>query len=142
MSTAIFDKPELLAKFGPMAGYLTLISLVFFLLSLLIIPIIVTRLPSTYFLRLTHPQPLRQRTIKSLFLTILLNLLGSILLLGGVAMLFLPGQGLLTIIFSFLLLSIPGKNKIILIFIRKPSVQTSLNWIRSQKKCDPFAWPK
>ncbi len=45
-------------------------------------------------------------------------------------MLFLPGQGLLTILAGILILDFPGKYKLEHYLISKPVVLDSLNWIR------------
>jgi hypothetical protein len=43
---------------------------------------------------------------------VLKNLLGLVLVLAGIAMMLLPGQGLLTVFVGLLLLEFPGKHRL------------------------------
>lgn len=61
---------------------------------------------------------------------IIKNILGLFLFIFGLLMLFLPGQGLLTIFISLLLIDFPGKWKLIQYFIRKKKVISVMNWVR------------
>jgi hypothetical protein len=123
-------------------GYLGLLSLATFILSLLCIPLLVARLPEDVFLTQVHskstPKPL---TIGRVMLFILKNSVGLILLVAGILMLFLPGQGLITIVIALVLLSFPGKKSLFTLLIRQPQVQHSLDWLRKKTKKPPFRWP-
>jgi hypothetical protein len=83
-----------------------------------------------------------KRTLLRLFASLLRNLLGLILLFAGIAMLFLPGQGLLTILLGILLLSIPGKQRLITYLTRGTAVRLSLDWLRKKAGKEPFLWPE
>jgi hypothetical protein len=50
--------------------------------------------------------------------------------MGGLLMLVLPGQGLLTIVTGLLLINYPGKYKLEQKLVAVPSVFRALNWIR------------
>ena len=63
---------------------------------------------------------------------------GIVLLICGIAMLVLPGQGLLTILIGLSLLPFPGKNKLEQNLLARKSVQSSLNWIRIKANKEPF----
>lgn len=63
---------------------------------------------------------------------------GLCLLLCGIAMLVLPGQGLLTMLIGLSLLPFPGKNKLEQKLLALKSVRTSLNWIRAKANKDAF----
>ena len=54
------------------------------------------------------------------------NLYGSLLILAGIVMLFLPGQGILTILFGFLLLDFPGKRGLWRRMLAHPKIEPSL----------------
>jgi hypothetical protein len=69
---------------------------------------------------------------------VLKNLLGLVFLLGGAAMLFLPGQGLLTMFIGVLLLEGPGKRRFELWLVRKPAVLGALNWLRRRSGAPPL----
>jgi hypothetical protein len=58
------------------------------------------------------------------------NALGLVLLAGGVLMLFLPGQGLLTIFMGAVLIDYPKKKLIERRFIKTAFILKGLNWIR------------
>jgi hypothetical protein len=119
------------------------ISLVTFLTSLLLIPIIIGRLSADIFSRLEAGRINSPglSPVRILFL-ILRNLVAVFLLLSGFIMLFIPGQGLLTMLIGFLLLSFPGKQKIVLQLVRRPGIRKSLDWVRKKQKVPPFQWPE
>jgi hypothetical protein len=64
--------------------------------------------------------------------------LGLCLLLCGIAMLVLPGQGIITIILGLSLLPFPGKNKVEQNLLGRKSVRSTLNWIRKKANKEPF----
>ena len=121
---------------------LAITSLATFLLSLLIIPLIISRLSVTCFLNIA-PNPVEKGlSAWRVVLLLLRNTAGILLLVAGIAMLFLPGQGILTILISLLLLSFPGKQKLFNYLIHKPALQRSLDWIRKKSGTHPFIWPE
>ena len=65
-------------------------------------------------------------------------IVGVFLLVCGIVMLFLPGQGLITMLIGLSLIPFPGKNKIEQNFLSRKSVRSSLNWIRIKANKDPF----
>lgn len=65
-------------------------------------------------------------------------IIGVFLLLCGIVMLVLPGQGLITMIIGLSLLPFPGKNKIVKKLLARRSVRNSLNWVRYKAKKEPF----
>ena len=78
---------------------LGLIGLLTFVGSLIALPILAARLPADYFtVRAKVVPPWRgPHPIRGTLLWVARNLLGLVLVLGGIWMLFLPGQGLLTL---------------------------------------------
>ncbi len=60
------------------------------------------------------------------------NLLGLILVLAGIAMLVLPGQGLLAIFLGVILMNFPGKFRLERWLATRPPVWRSLNWLRKK----------
>lgn len=123
---------------------LAVFSVITFVGSLIVIPIIISRLPNDYFLlNGQHSLMNRGRKVGSFFLNKLLkNLLGVIFILAGIAMLILPGQGILTILIGLGITSFPGKEKLEQKLIKNKKVFNSLNWIRKRGKVDPFLYPK
>lgn len=113
--------------------FLFLLSIVSFVASLIVIPLILVRLPEDYFSE-RHPRAwLKGRhPVLRLIALALKNLLGAILLLGGLAMLVLPGQGLLTMLIGISLLDFPGKRAIERSLIGRPLILKSINRIRQR----------
>ena len=112
------------------------VSFVFFMGSLLALPWIVARLPVNYFRHDTDPQPLR--TFRDWTRAILKNLVGAILLVMGIAMLVLPGQGVLTILIGLSLLDFPGRRACQHRLLTRPQIFAALNWLRTHRHQPPF----
>lgn len=77
------------------------------------------------------------RSVNNLF-KMLKILVGVFLLVCGIAMLVLPGQGLITMVIGLSLIPFPGKHKLEQNLLSRQSVRTSLNWIRIKANKDPF----
>tara|TARA_B100001057_G_scaffold120887_3_gene119633 strand:+ start:11978 stop:12196 length:219 start_codon:yes stop_codon:yes gene_type:complete len=60
------------------------------------------------------------------------NIIGYILIVGGILMLVLPGQGLFTILIGLMLSNYPGKFYIEKRFIAIPSILKMINWLRKK----------
>lgn len=120
--------------------WLTFGSLFTFIVSLLALPWLVARIPADYFLyRKRQPIPLKQQhPVIGLFLFFGKNLLGAILLIGGLVMIFIPGQGLLTIAMGILMLDYPGKFLLERKFVRQPKILNGLNWLRAKTGTTPL----
>lgn len=121
--------------------YSGLLFVLFFVGSLLIIPKLICRLEVDYFQTLVRPPQIARgkgvkRSGKVGF--VVRNLLGFILFLAGVAMLVLPGQGILTILIGLCLIDFPGKTRLIHSFTRQVKVQKALNWIRRKGGKEEF----
>lgn len=107
------------------------------------VPWVVSRLPSDYF-----NQPTRSvwrnyadfpRSV--LLLGALKNLVGVLLVLLGVIMLFVPGQGLLTLLVGLLLMNFPGKYRFERWLVRRRGVLNALNWLRRRSGRPPLDSP-
>lgn len=118
-------------------------SVVMFVAGLLLVPWLAIRMPSDYFM----PQPLRAATWRGrhplvrALLHALKNAIGIALVLAGVAMLVLPGQGILTILIGLSLLEFPGKRRLELAIVRRPTIHKALDWIRARAKRPPLQLP-
>ena len=115
-------------------------SAVMFVLSLLIVPIIIVRIPDDYFRRSQrNVSPwVKHHPILRYLLISAKNLLGFILLIMGILMLVLPGQGLLTMLLGIALTDFPGKYRLERRIVKIPSVLKSINWIRIKAKHNPL----
>ncbi|MDG2091404.1 MAG: hypothetical protein P8J61_09990 [Gammaproteobacteria bacterium] len=56
----------------------------------------------------------------------------------GLFLLVLPGQGILTLLAGFILLDFPGKFLFLRWLARKEKVLNSLNWVRKKGNKEPF----
>jgi len=99
-------------SFTTFLEWMGLLSAATFLVSLLLIPFLISRASAGYFL--THPTIVEQRHKRhpaiALMIKMIRNGLGGFLCFAGVIMLFLPGQGLLTILIGVSLLDAAGKR--------------------------------
>lgn len=134
-----FEQSQLLQS---LLSWLAGLSFITFVLSLLFIPYFIGLLAPDCFLKGSTTKKIRPPlTVGSLLLLIARNILGLLLTIAGIAMLFLPGQGLLTILLGILLLSFPGKYRLFARLVRHSSVRRSLNWLRKKRQKPPFIWP-
>lgn len=112
--------------------WIALGSGVFFLLSLLSIPLLVVAIPRDYFVG--EPKPiwpwLESHPVLRSLIKVFRNLLAVVLVLAGLAMLALPGQGILTLLFAAVVSDFPGKRRIEIYLIQKPKISKAINWLR------------
>ena len=117
------------------------ISALTFVLSILLVPVIIARIPTDYFTQAYRKRNhWRQRDNPALSLCwrLLKNMIGLVLLLMGIAMLVLPGQGLLTILFALSLLDFPGRFRLEKRLVAIPNVFRTINWIRQRANRPPI----
>lgn len=92
----------------------------------------IVQLPTDYFTR-EDRRPLstwdEHRMLRPLFL-VAKNLLGFVLIIAGIGMLVLPGQGLLTLVVGLVLTDFPGKFRLERWLATRRPVWRSLNWLR------------
>ena len=111
--------------------------------GLVLMPILIVRMSPDYFL---HPEPSaeswRSRHPALRFSTLVIkNIAGVLLLLAGLAMLVLPGQGIITILVAISLLNFPGKRRMELFIVRRGPVLQAINWIRTRAGRPPLVLP-
>jgi hypothetical protein len=101
------------------------------LVTLIVVPWFLVKVPPDYFARERRRQPLfdRAHVLYSLW-GIARNVLGLVLVVAGIFMLVLPGQGVLAILVGIMLMNFPGKQKLERRLIRQRSVFRSINWLR------------
>ena len=113
--------------------WLTALSLVFFIGTLIAIPFILVRLPADYFdVRVPRPWMKDHHPVLRLMGHIVKNAVGAIFLFAGFLMLFLPGQGVLTMLIGISMLDFPGKRKIEAKLIGQPTVLSVINGMRQK----------
>ena len=109
-------------------------SLFIFIFSILGVSWLVSQIPETYFLhKKRQPQIWKSKfPLLRLITLILKNIIGVLLIIGGLMMLVLPGQGLITLVTGFLFIDYPGKYKLERRLVASPLILKSLNWIRKK----------
>ena len=114
------------------------ISFVIFVFSLISIKWLVALIPSDYFINRNSSK--FKIAYPSLWLvsTIIKNILGYTLIIGGTLMLFLPGQGLFTIFIGLLLSNYPGKYYLERKLIAMPKIYKTVNWLRKKSNQPPL----
>jgi hypothetical protein len=113
--------------------WLGALSIVMAVGTLVMIPMIVARLPADYFTRdQRHTGGHTLARTPRLLGLIGKNLLGIVLIVAGVAMLVLPGQGILMILIGLMLIDIPGKRALERHLVQQPSVWQAMHWIRAK----------
>ncbi len=114
--------------------WLTAASVLMFLASLIIVPAVIVRLPDDYFLHERRARRANQwaarHPVARAVLRVTKNLVGCVLVLAGLLMLVLPGQGLLTLAIGILMLDFPGKYRLEKWLVSRPAVRRTINWLR------------
>jgi len=131
---------EWLAERKTLLGWLFVLSLASLALTAVVLPIVVVRLPENYFVD-GGDQPRGSTTWGGLVWRVLKNLLGVVFVLAGVAMLVLPGQGVLTIVIGLLLMEFPGKTRLERWLVGRPSVLEFVNRMRTRRGRPPLQAP-
>ena len=130
-----------LQQWGYLLAALSVLTLIG---SAIVIPWLITKIPENYFIdekrhesRLHHYHP-------AVYFSILLvkNLFGIVFFLVGMAMLVLPGQGLLTMLVGLLMINFPGKYRFERWMIKQDSVDKSINWVRRRSGKPPLLRPE
>ncbi len=123
----------------PYLGWLLAATIFMFLASIVLIPWLLVRIPADYFTRQTRPAGYRMMRLMGL---VIKNLIGCLLLLLGFVMLFIPGQGLLTLFAGLLLINFPGKRRLELWLIRRSGVRKTIAWLRNKAGREPLQMPE
>ncbi|MDI3466517.1 MAG: hypothetical protein OJF50_005338 [Nitrospira sp.] len=112
---------------------LTALSVVFFVGSLIAIPFILVRLPTDFFdTRVPRRWMEDHHPVLRLLGHLVKNVVGAIFLFAGFLMLFLPGQGILTMLIGVTMLDFPGKRKMEAKMIGQPAVLSTINNMRQK----------
>lgn len=118
----------------PVLWWIGIGSMVTFVGTLIVIPMLVVRMPADYLeekrdagCRDGAPAP-----VWRLPYLIVKNVVGALLVLAGIAMLFLPGQGVITIVIGLSLVNFPGRKRLVRYLLRRPGVLKTMNWLRAK----------
>jgi hypothetical protein len=128
---------------GTTIGLVGLVSALSLVATVLLMPLLVVRIPPDYFRHRErrYDYALDRHPVVHHTLVVLKNLLGITLMLAGVAMLVLPGQGLLTLLIGLLLTDFPGKYSVEKRLVAQPGVLRAVNWLRARAGHPPVEPP-
>src|SRR3954470_24063305 len=118
---------------------LTSVSLVCCVVSIAVATWAVRRLPADYLLHDPGGAEVPSCSRASLLLR---NLFGGVLLLLGVLMLILPGQGLLTIVAALAVMSFRSKRRLQQRLLGRPHVLALINRLRRRSGLPPLLAPR
>ena len=115
-------------------------SIIIFIVSLLSLPWLVAKIPEDYFASKQRAGTPWKGHFLGLWLLMFAvkNVVGYLLLLSGFLMLFLPGQGILTMLTGLLLMDYPGKFQLERKIALSPTVLSKLNWLRKKANQPPL----
>lgn len=112
---------------------LTVASIIGFIGSLVAIPWILIRLPSDYFdIRVPRHWMKDHHPVLRTIGLIIKNIAGGIFLIAGFLMLFLPGQGLLTMLIGISFMDFPNKRKLEARIVGQPVFLKAINAMRQK----------
>ncbi len=139
--------PDLLTwvrEYQDLLEWLAGLSLLMFVVTLVVFPLVIIFLPENYFVRDQRDPAHQKRQHPAVWLTlaVLKNILGVVLILAGVAMLVLPGQGLLAVLLGATLVNFPGKFALERRLVSRPTVAGTLNRIREAAGRKSLKLPK
>ena len=103
-------------------------------------PLLIARIPADYFTHEHRPrgQNARGRGAGRMAVRVGVNVVGWVLVLGGIAMLALPGQGVLTLVLGLFLVEFPGKYRVERWIVSRAGVLRALNWVREKRGAEPL----
>lgn len=126
-----------------LAWWMFVLSLLTFIGGIIVVPILLAKMPSDYFLhpRRTAARFSQHHPVLRISLLIVKNLLGVMFVLFSIPLLAGPGQGILTLLIGISLLDVPGKRRLELWLVRLPRVLQAINWIRRKADRPPLELP-
>ena len=115
-------------------------SVVILVISALSIGYFIKKIPHDYFLddKRGISEYKNKNPIFWIITLALKNIIGYCLIMGGILMLVLPGQGLLTILVGLMLSDYPGKFKLEKRIIKTNLVLKTINWYRIKSNIPPL----
>lgn len=138
MMDGLLEKVQAIIPVQALVG-LTVASVVGFIGSLITIPIILVRLPPDYFdTRVPRHWMKDHHPVLRVIGLMVKNVIGVVFLLAGFAMLFLPGQGILTMLIGVSLIDFPGKQRLEAKLIGQPTVLSAINAMRKRFEKPPL----
>ncbi len=118
-------------------------SLVVLVLTIVALPLVVKQLPADYFINERREPAWRERKHPLLWgvVTLAKNAVGIFLILVGIAMLVLPGQGTVTVLIGLACTNFPAKYSLERRIVSQPAVGATLNKLRKLTREPPLLLP-
>ncbi len=133
---------ELVERYWELFLALTAFSLVTVVAMATLGAAMVSELPADYFINAEHrkqrvylqhlPTPVRMVAVFGK------NITGIVLIVAGILMLVLPGQGLLTMLAGIMLTDLPGKYTTLRWLVQHKTLTITINWLRARKGVGPL----
>jgi len=112
---------------------LIVFSIVMFAASVVAIPVVIRRLPPDHFVRPPPAHSLRRK--------VLMNAGGALLIALGIAMLVLPGQGIIAILFGMSMMDLRVKHRVLRRLLCQEKIQEAVQQLRSKAGKPPLVIP-
>ena len=123
------------------AEWFALFSIVGFVIGIMLVPVLVSWIPPDYFSHRKRHVIDRRFPITSLVFLAVKNLIGAVLVFLGLLLLFLPGQGILTLLLGLMIMNYPGKFALERWLVMRPKVLPAINWLRERRDHLPLIDP-
>jgi hypothetical protein len=120
--------------------YAAPVSVLVMVLTAVLTPWLVARIPEDYFVRAHERDHTGHWVIRAVMLVIK-NVLGALLVGAGAAMLVLPGPGILTLLGGVALVNLPGKRRIECWMVSRPGVRDLIALLRARAGRPPLRLP-
>lgn len=119
------------------------LSLVVLVVTIIALPLVVKQLPVDYFVseKREPARGTRKHPMVWAVLSLLKNLVGLVMILAGIIMLVLPGQGTVTILIGLAISNFPGKYKLERRIACQPAIGATINKIRQLTGSPPLEFP-
>lgn len=104
-----------------------------FLVGLVVLRILIVRLPSNWFVREEPTRSRASRTVR--------RIAGALLVLVGIALLVLPGPGMLIVVIGVALFDSPRKKQLLGKLLTRPAIGDALDRARARANQKPFVRP-
>lgn len=133
--------PAWLQNNEALIGILVLISAVCWAGTLIVVPMVIIALPADYLTRKESVLPGNPNPSVWYYpYLIAKNIFGILFIIAGLAMLVLPGQGLLTLALGLALISFPGKHRAIQRILGQKRILKAINRLRARAHKPPLSF--
>ncbi|MGI6387011.1 MAG: PGPGW domain-containing protein [Desulfomonilia bacterium] len=121
--------------------YLGIISLITLIITPILVLAAIIRMPADYFIYERREILEFRKQFNPAAVAVVLavkNVAGVVFIIAGLAMLVLPGQGIITILIGLTLVNFPGKRSLERRLVRHKRVFSSINWVRERAGGPPL----